>query len=494
MKVKKMLAAVMSLTLTIPVLSGSIASVQAAETSEYVMGDVNGDGEFNVADLVVLKQWLFRGGKLENPDAADFCENGVIDVFDYCSMRTALSEKMGTDIYASFFAKNLSKGIQSAEVVSRPAEEEFSLAQTEFALSLLQNESKEDTNTLISPYSVMQALAMTANGADNSTKAEMEKALGGLTIDRLNEYLCYQRLNQPDTEECRLSTANSVWAKESDIEVDRDFLQKTANYYGSDFFAAPFDDSTLKEVNSWVNDKTDKMIPSVLDEINREDIMYLINAVTFDAKWQEPFYEDYVNTDKFTNYCGEVQDVEMMRSEEGTYLEDENAVGFMKYYQGGRYAFAALLPDEGISVNDYLLELTPERLNSIIAERTYQPVEISLPKFSYDYNTELNGTLRNMGMVAPFDPYEADFNKMGRIINPCIENIYIGSVIHKTHIEVAEEGTRAAAVTAVIMKPVSCLPVKPKEVNLDRPFVYMIVDTESDTPVFIGTLVTASAQ
>lgn len=230
MKVKKMLAAVMSLTLTIPVLSGSIASVQAAETSEYVMGDVNGDGEFNVADLVVLKQWLFRGGKLENPDAADFCENGVIDVFDYCSMRTALSEKMGTDIYASFFAKNLSKGIQSAEVVSRPAEEEFSLAQTGFALSLLQNESKEDTNTLISPYSVMQALAMTANGADNSTKAEMEKALGGLTIDRLNEYLCYQRLNQPDTEECRLSTANSVWAKESDIEVDRDFLQKTANY------------------------------------------------------------------------------------------------------------------------------------------------------------------------------------------------------------------------------------------------------------------------
>lgn len=489
MKMKKLLAAVMSLTLTVPVLSGSIAAVQSVGASELVMGDANGDGEFNVADLVVLKQWLFAGGKLENPDAVDFCEDGMIDVFDFCSMRTALSEKMETDIYASFFAKNLSKGIQSDEVSSRPADDEFSLAQTGFALSLLRNESKEDTNTLISPYSVMQALAMTANGADNSTKAEMEEVLGGMTIDKLNEYLCYQRQHQPDTEECRLSTANSIWAKESVIETDRGFLQKTANYYGSDFFAAPFDDSTLREVNSWVNDKTDKMIPYVLDNISPDDVMYLINAVAFDAKWQEPFYEEYVNADKFTNYCGEVQDVEMMCSEEGTYLEDENAVGFMKYYQGGRYAFAALLPDEGISVNDYLSELTPERLNSIIAGRTYQPVDISLPKFSYDYNTELKNTLKNMGMVTAFDAYEADFNKMGKIIDPFIENICIGSVIHKTHIEVAEEGTRAAAVTAVIMAGESCVPVPPKEVRLDRPFVYMIVDTSSDIPVFIGTLV-----
>ena len=122
--------------------------------------------------------------------------------------------KQEVELPTEFFAKNLSDGIKSAEVVGAEADSKFIYGQTEFALELMKREIKEDTNTLISPYSIMQALAMTANGADGETKAEMEKVLGGMSIDQLNEYLYTQKVSQSDGENCKLSTANSIWAKD----------------------------------------------------------------------------------------------------------------------------------------------------------------------------------------------------------------------------------------------------------------------------------------
>lgn len=479
MSKKRILAAAMSFCMAAPMCAlMAPASVSADIT---IMGDANNDGEFTIADAVMTQKWILGSGELTNWENVDFCKDNVIDIFDLNLLCKELV-KQGAVLPPGLSAVNVSNDIKSSQVDGAKADSEFVLSQTEFALELMKREIKDGENTLISPYSVMQALAMTTNGADGETKAEMEKALGGMSIEKLNEYLYTWRESQPNSEKCKLSTANSIWSKVDDeLLFNQDFLQKNADYYNADIFKAPFDKTTVDDINNWVNEKTDKMIPKLLEEISNDSIMFLINAVAFDAKWMEPYTENDVYDSYFTSSDGTVNTAHIMASTEYTYLHGENAEGFMKYYDGGRYAFAALLPDEGIALSDYVNSLTPQEFNRIISEPEMTAIYTELPKFKYDFDTELNKTLKDMGMNSAF--YEgADFSKM---VNICC---HIDSVLHKTHIEVDEEGTKAAAVTSVGIVG-DCAPIIPeKEIILNRPFLYAIVDTETSLPVFIGTL------
>lgn len=453
-----------------------------------LMGDVNNNGEIDIADLVMLEKYLLGKSELEEWKLADLCEDGVIDSFDLVLMRKTLINTAGYEKPQPYDTiVNLSEGFEAQSAEGAKADDEFIMAQTKFALDLMQKSVSEDTNTLISPYSVMQALSTTANGADNETLAEIEKVLGGISIDKLNEYLYTQRTSQPNDKNCKLSTANSIWFRDDSerISVLPEFLQKNKTYYDSDSFKAPFDESTVKDINNWVNEKTDKMIPEVIKNINSNAVAFIINAVVFDAKWMEQYEENQVSSGAFTAYDGTIQDVEMLNSVEHFYLEDENASGIYKYYEGGKYAFAALLPDADISVNDYIAGLTPESLNTILSSPIHKNVYCSLPKFSYDYENELKDELQSMGMEQAFVDGIADFSKMAEA------SISIDKVIHKTHIELTESGTRSAAVTVVEFTDNAVIT---PDVNLvfDRPFVYCIVNTETSLPVFIGTLITNS--
>ena len=330
--------------------------------------------------------------------------------------------------------KELSKGIQSQEVTGKNADEDFINGQTKFALELFQNavnESDTGENIMVSPYSVVQALGMTANGASGETKTQMEQTIGSMPIEDLNQYLYTQRNSQPNDETCKLLTANSIWVCDDSeqLQVKDDFLQTNADYYNASVFKAPFDDSTVKDINKWVKKNTDDMIPELLNEIPEEAVMYLINAVTFDGKWKEP-YLDVRNRD-FTTCDGTQQTVKMMESTEYHYLEDENTTGFYKYYQDGRYAFAALLPNEDISINDYIANLTPESFQNLIANPEQTSVRAGLPKFSYDYKIELSNTLSDMGMPDAFSE-NADFSRMAEASG----QLSIRKVLHKTHIDV----------------------------------------------------------
>lgn len=452
-----------------------------------LMGDVNNNGEIDIADLVMLEKYLLGKGELEEWKLADLCEDGVIDSFDLVLMRKTLINTVGYERpqpQLDDTTVNLSEKFEAQSAEGAKADEEFIMAQTKFALDLMQKSVSEDTNTLISPYSVMQALSMTANGADGETLAEMEKALGGISIDKLNEYLYTQRTSQPNDEKCKLSTANSIWYRNDyEATILPEFLQKNKTYYDADSFKAPFNESTVKDINNWVDEKTDKMIPEIIKDINSNTVAFIINAVAFDAKWMEQYEENQVSSGTFTAYDGNVQKAEMLNSVEHFYLEDENASGIYKYYAGKKYAFAALLPDEGISVTDYVAGLTPESLNKILSSPKYESVNCTLPKFSYDYENELKDELQSMGMNQAFMMGIANFSKMAKA------SLSIDKVIHKTHIELTESGTRAAAVTAVeITENAVIMP----DVSLvfDRPFVYCIVDTETSLPVFIGTLMT----
>ena len=489
MKHKRIISALTGLVMAASMSTGILNT--AAEDStpmEYLtdpwLGDVNGDEAVNIADIVSLNGYIL--GRLDNIiyDCSDMNRDGNINFFDIILLRRKFVEK--APLSQLYPVENLCEGINSREVDGAEADKEFALAQTGFGLEMLQRSDLEK-NTLISPYSVMEALAMTANGAKGQTLKEMEEAMGGISIGKLNEYLYSQRTGQPDEEDCKLLTANSIWARndEERIKVNKDFLQTDMDYYDAEFYLADFDDNkTVDAVNGWVSKHTDKMIEKIIDRISESAVAMLINAVTFDAKWQNTYApEDVAYGYKFTAADGSEQKADMLCSTEHTYLEDENAKGVMKYYSGGRYAFAALLPDEGVSLSDYVSGLTAEKLNSILSNAEHTEVVSKIPKFSYDYDVMLNEEiLPEMGMKTPFTG-DADFSGMNDADNP----LFIGSVLHKTFIQLDEEGTRAAAVTAVVMCD-GAMPSPEKEVILDRPFLYCIVDTESNIPVFIGTL------
>ena len=367
-------------------------------------------------------------------------------------------------------------------------------------------------SALVSPISIASALGMTANGAEGATRQQMESALG-LDLDTLNTYLDAQRQAMPKTPEeegdpaVRLS--NSIWIRETpELEVEQTFLEAAASWYDASIFSAPFDQTTARDINGWVRYGTDGMIDQLVDEgqaLPEEAMVYLINALAFEGAWEDPYDDAFVTEEPFTREDGSQEDVQLMYSYEGTYFEadlstgkviadeqqsltiddTDRLTGFMKRYQGGDFAFAALLPPKGITVADAIARLDGGTIASLLQSPWENPVDAYLPAFSYDYGCELADALRALGMTDAFDTVRADFSAMSGTVP-----LYISKVIHKTHIDVDQAGTRAAAVTAVEMEAGASAPgepVEPKEVRLDRPFIYLIVDTRTDTPLFVGT-------
>ena len=357
---------------------------------------------------------------------------------------------------------------------------------TDFAIRLFKASEESGKNTLLSPLSVLCALAMTANGAEKETLAQMEEVLG-MTTEELNLYLYSYMQNLPQGEKYKLSLANSIWFTEDErFTVNQDFLQTNADYYGADIYKAPFNEQTKKDINNWVKQNTDEMIPEILDRVPVDAIMYLVNALAFEAEWSAIYEKNQVREGVFTKEDNTKQNVDFMYGSEGTYLEDENAAGFMKYYKGGKYAFVAMLPDEGVSVSDYIASLTGESVNALLTNPQHTTVYTAIPKFETEYSVEMSEILKNMGMPKAFDPNNAEFEGLG---TSNAGNIFISRVLHKTFISVGEKGTKAGAATVVEMADgAAAEPQEPKEVYLDRPFVYMLIDCENNIPFFIGTM------
>ena len=408
----------------------------------------------------------------------------ILSLILICSMAVNL-----TGCATKVQAADLMEGVQANTVTGKAADDAFAQSQMRLAVELFQSsvlESK-DENVLISPLSIQLALAMTANGADGNTKAEMEALLGGeISLEDLNEYLYSYVNNLPSAEKYKLQIANSIWFRDDEgrLQVEKDFLQKNADYYGAQAYKAAFDDQTLKDINNWVKDHTDGMIDSILDQIDEDAVMYLINALVFDAEWQHVYDKSDVYKGKFTNIGGTEKQVDMMHSEETVYLQDENAIGFMKPYSGSKYNFAVLLPNEGVDIYEYIAGLTGESLMETLSTPQLGMVMATLPKFSYEYELTMNDVLKELGMPSAFIGDTADFSKMAHSSRG---NIYIGDVLHKTFISVDELGTKAGAVTKVQMNDESA-PMSEWVVTLNRPFVYMIIDNETNLPVFIGTV------
>lgn len=387
-------------------------------------------------------------------------------------------------------ANDLMARVNAAPVSGKPVDDGFIRGQMGLSLALFQASIAEspDQNVLISPLSVELALAMTANGADGQTRSEMEALLGsGLPLEDLNEYLFAYVGGLPSGGKAKLKLANSIWFRDDEnrLTVEKDFLQTNADYYGAQAYKAPFDAKTLTDINNWVKTHTDGMIDSILDEIREDTVMYLLNALVFDAKWQEVYSLEAIHPGTFTNLSGDAQNADMMYSEEYKYLDDGKATGFIKPYSSG-CSFAALLPKEDVDLYDYIGGLTAQSLLDTLNNAQSANVIAALPKFSCEYELRMNDVLSALGMSAAFDSSHADFSNMGHSSDG---NLYIGEVLHKTYLAVDELGTKAGAVTKVEMVAESAAEPEPRfNVTLDRPFVYMILDNATNLPIFIGTV------
>ena len=385
-------------------------------------------------------------------------------------------------------AADLMKGVKANDVSKEAVlRDEDTVAAADFAVRLFEASRQENSEVLISPVSVLYALAMTANGAEGETLTQMEDVLG-LSVEELNPYLYAYKEALASGNKYKLDIANSIWFKEDEsLTVNPDFLQANADWYDAELYQAPLDNSTLKDINNWVSDKTDGMIEDILDEIPDEAIMYLINAIAFDAEWENIYKENEVMADVFTTENGSEQIAEMMFSEENEYLEDEYTTGLVKYYKDRKYAFAGLLPNEGISMSEYISSLTGEKLMSLLNNSQSVPVDAAIPKFENEYDTEMSEILKGLGMPDAFDFGQADFSGLGTSTKG---NLYINRVLHKTYIAVDEKGTKAGAATAVEVLDGAPMadPTERKIVYLNRPFIYMLIDCEAKLPVFMGTV------
>lgn len=358
----------------------------------------------------------------------------------------------------------------------------------DFSIDFFKHQIEDDENTIVSPQSLYFALGMTINGANGDTQQELINTLcKGSDLQEFNDNIS-ALINQTDTKTCNI--ANSIWLRDvQDLSLNSEFKKSSEEYFKSEIYTKKFDGKFVDTVNKWVSKNTDGMIDTILNEVPSEDtMMYLINAICFDAKWNDKYDDIQINENgKFTNSKGDIQDVVMLNSTEDTYLCDEQSTGFLKYYLGGKYAFMGILPNEDVSINDYMESLTGDSFINLYRSkisRNSVSVKVTIPEFKYTSEYLLNDTLKDMGISSAFDEFSADFSNM---IDSNTYKLYMGKVIQKAYIQVDRNGTKASAITSISMNDATAM-LETYQVYLDRPFIYAIMDTDTELPIFMGVV------
>ncbi len=358
---------------------------------------------------------------------------------------------------------------------------------------------KADKNVLISPQSVITDMMMAANGAGSTTLEEMEKVMcGGVGFTGFRKSLADMNAQMIYSDKVKFHTANSIWIRDDSerIQVKPEFLDQSEIWYNAGSYVLPFDDTMVKRVNDWVNENTLGMIPELLNQPPKYDeVMHLINALAFDGAWAEQYDDFCVHEGKtFTNSKGVKETATMLSECMDSYLHDDKAVGFTKPYEGGGFSFVGILPNEGVSVSDYLSGLDGKAFKAFLnsAEGDCE-VHTRLPEFKYDYDVSMGDSIQSMGIREAFSP-SADFTGMA---DTKTGKLFIGDVMHKTHIELDRNGTKAAAVTDIIMRDTTSVEPQPKKtvnITLDRPFIYAIIQGNTGIPVFLGVVNSVNPQ
>ena len=376
--------------------------------------------------------------------------------------------------------------------LSNSASADFRAQYLNTSFELLKKQIGSNQNVMISPASIMLALSMAEAGANGNTKTQMAALWGGENDpDGQLSYAAdiYKRLNNSNG--VTMHAADSMWLNEKIMNghTNSEYVDFVKKYYNSEVNSLAFDDNAVNKMNKWVSDNTNNMIDRIIESLEPSSAMVLMNAIAFEGKWAEAYEDHQVSEGVFKSASGEEQKVNMLNEMSFSYLENDLATGFVKYYEGGQYAYVVMLPkDENQSADDMLKDFTGDKFDEFVNSETHEyDVRTKLPEFKYDYETALVDTLKELGMTDAFAS-NADFTGIATFDDDTY--LYINKVIHKTHIELDRNGTKAAAVTAVMIDAAGAVmnDKETKEVYCDRPFAYAIVDMTDNTPVFIGTV------
>ena len=394
-------------------------------------------------------------------------------------------------------AANLLEGIKPSPVtpLDHLVKESFPL--TDFAIKLFQEEGKKGGNVLISPLSALYSIGMMMNGADGSTKEQMEETLG-MKTEELNLALYSLRTAFSQGEKKPLIQANSIWFSENRrFQVNQNFLQTCADYYEADILQVPFDDNMVREVNAWVGNRTAQVIPEIMEEVPEDTVTYILNAMSFEAGWENDKTRKKVHYGDFQMENGEKKTVTYFTFTEDFFIRGYMETGFIKNYQtddGRKYAFVILLPRQGISMREYISKLDGQHFRYVIKNETShgnlkEKYIVSIPRFTVTYESELSESLRALGMSEAFDEKNANFSLLGTMESKkkAGKSVpYIGKFIQKTMLYVDEKGTKARAASMVGFEMEEDIVMEHKKEMFSRPFVYAIIDRETMFPLFLG--------
>jgi serine protease inhibitor len=373
----------------------------------------------------------------------------------------------------------------------KPVNPKLVTANTRFGFKLFAEllPPAQNQNLFVSPASVAIALGMLYNGSSGETRQDMDKVLElqGMSLAELNQSNADLKrlLEQPDAG-VQLAIANSLWANQG-VDFKSDFLQRNRQFYSAQITALKFNPQALTRINQWVSQSTQGKIPTILDQLDAGSVMVLINALYFKGAWSQRFDPKLTRDRPFhlTNGTTKPQPT-MSQSGQYRYYETANfqAVS-LPYGQEKRVSLYIFLPTQASNLSTFHKTLTEQNWEQWMPQFRPRPGTIELPRFKLEYQVNLNQTLMALGMQSAFGG-RANFANLSRVATQ------ISKVEHKTFVEVNEEGTEAAAATAVVMARGNAVPKEPPtpfQMVVDRPFFCAIRDNQTGTILFMGSIV-----
>ncbi len=365
-------------------------------------------------------------------------------------------------------------------------------ANNAFALALYRQLAGNEGDLFYSPYSIYTALMMAYAGAAGETAAQMEQALAielpGSDVHAALNALNLTLLNNSQFDGkpvFSFNVANQLWGQK-DFAFNEQFLNTLSANYNADLKTVDFNDSENARalINLWVaaqtNDKIKDLIPAgVLDALTR---LVLTNAVYFKAAWMNQFDPSKTALGSFTLADGSQVDVPMMHAQRSMQAFVNEGLEVVELpYEGGMYSMVLVMPAQG-SLADFEASLDADRLNEILGSLSTASVTLSMPKFKLESSFGLSEAMKTLGMTDAFTPGIADFSGMEDT-----RSLYISDLLHKAYVDVNEEGTEAAAATAVVVGMTS-MPAESYIISFDHPFLFLIRDIQTNTILFMGRL------
>jgi len=345
--------------------------------------------------------------------------------------------------------------------------------------------AEEDGNVVTSPLSVATLLAMVAAGAGGETAEQMAEVLhlDDLRDDRFAALL----RTVSDTDDVVVSVANALWANEG-TPFEEDYLAFVQDVFGATAEEAPLgDQATAEEIDAWVEERTEGLIEEIAADLglpNQRAVLVLLNAVYFLGEWSVQFDPDLTSDQPFTLADGSEVGVPMMyrpsNAEEPVGVARRNGYDVVRLSYGDdeRFEMDVFLPAPEHDTAWLIDRLDADERAAALDELQQQELDVRLPSFELEWDATLNDTLIALGMELPFGNGDVDFRPMSAV------NPYLSTVVHATYIRVDEEGTEAAAITGGVMEEVSA----PLPFTVDRPFLFTVSDTRTDTVLFLGTV------